>query len=128
MTEEFWITVVSAIATIALAAISTWGSIALRKIAQKANVEMTEATETAIIARIVEAVRWVEEQSYKAIKSGQAPWTSGDKLTRAESKTKQLLQAAGIDHPPDLASKVEAVVHSERLGGRKPSTDPPPAA
>jgi len=127
MTEEFWIAVVSAVVSVALAAISTWGSIALRKIAQKAKLEMTEATEAAILARIVQAVRWVEEQAHKAIKNGEAPWTNTEKLSRAEGKTAQLLEAAGYRRPPDLTSKVEAVVNAERQAGRKLSPDPPVA-
>ncbi len=114
MSEDFWIQVISAVAGIAVAAISTWGAIALRRIAQKARFELTEEVEAAILRRAIEAVRYVEEQAHKAVREGRTPWQPNEKHTAAKRRLRERLAGSGLPQPPDIDGLIESVVQAER--------------
>jgi hypothetical protein len=118
--SEVMLAIISAVATICVAAISAYGSLALAAVRRRAGLQADQTADERILEQAVLAVHWAEESARRQVKApASVPPPGAEKLALAEARLRRALVAAQLPVPEDLEGLLEAVLHVERpaMGG-----------
>ena len=122
MTQDVWLGIVSAVATVLVAVITTFGAAALRALAKRMGVQIDAAQRDLILAHAIDAVRWAEEQARKGVVAG------GDaKAEAARTKLRKACDAGKLSCGSDEDLDALIGVALQTVDRSRALSSPPPA-